>query len=326
MPIKLADLKFYGSAVMPDDDTPTAIGGAIDQTKRLEFFDVSGLVQLISDSTYDTTQIVTVYGRDTGGALVNEAKTVNGITPVVYSTNFERLLKAIKNAVCVGNLAVETQTAERTNTAQAGSVDDITLDAAASAVDDFFTPMVTRLTAATGSPAIRQTIKYVGASKLNTVDHVFAVAPTAGTTFRMAKGIVFEKDPVEVFEIRRPFYNAAANPPAGATKEYYDKGFWRNTHASLSLTTAVVKEASDPSGLITFGVEATLDAAGTNGAGNNRLVAPGAITFDNADKNVVGGGILSAGSGQGVWLKVTLLGGEAAQNTKYVSRLQGQTI
>lgn len=326
MPIQLHELKLYGSAVMPDDDTVTAIGGAIDTAKRVEFVDVQGQVQVLSSAGGDTTQQVTVTYRDSTGAKLTETKTLNGQTPVAFSATMERLLKAVKSASTAGDVAVEASVAERAGTAQAGGQVTITLDAGASGTDQAYLGMVIRLTAGTGNGQIRQIIDYNGTTKVATVNHPWATQPDATSQFRIARGFYFDKLPTEVMEVRRVFFDAAADAPGGAERQYHDKVFFRNTHASLALTTAKVRELSDPSGLITFGLATTVNDNGTNGAGNNRLVAPSGISFDNADKSVPGGGSLGPGAAIGVWLKLTLAAGAAAQKTTYQLRLEGNTV
>jgi len=156
-----------------------------------------------------------------------------------------------------------------------------------------------------------------------TIGYQWGTTPDATSVFRIAKGMVFDKSPAEILECRRAFYDAGANPAGGATKEYHDKWFLKNTHGSLALTSAVVKEIADPSGLITFMLPASVDDSGTNGSGNNRLVAPSG-TFDSANKNVPTGS-LAAGSAIGVWGKLTLAGGAAQQKTTYTPQLEGNT-
>jgi len=331
--ILLSDLKLYGSQVMPDDDTVLAIGGAKDTNKRLEFFDVNGLVQGISSSTYDTTQQVTVFGRDVSGAIVSESQTLVGQTPVAFVTNWNRLLKALKNAICIGDVAVEAQTPNRSSTLVSGTLFDAVLDAGASGVDDFYTPMVARVTAGTDIGQIRMAIKYLGSTKQVTVDHPMYVQPlAAGCVLRLAPGIYFEagtQGNAEVFQVRRPFYNASADVPGGSAKAYFDKGFFMNRNATLALTgSQVIKAADGSGGLIDFGVvnPNVLDDATTNGGGNNRQVAPAGVTFDAAAKNVANGQALSAGSAQGFWLRLSLPAGQIAENTTVTMRLQGNTI
>ena len=329
MSIEQNELKLYGSATMPDNETPKDIGGAIDKTRKMEFFDATGSFQIISSDGGDTTQTITVTFRDTGGAIQTEVKTLNGLSPVAFVATFERLLKAIKSATTVGEVAVEASVAERTGTAQAGALDSITLDAGASGVNDFFNGMVLRITSGTGTNQIRQVIDYDGTTKIAKVNANFTVTPDATSVFRIAKGMFFDKTPNEIFEVRRIFFDASANPPGGLEKRFYDKGFYENTDAGLSLTTAQVIEFLDVSGLINFGLATTLNDSGGNGAGNDRLIAPSGITFDSLDKAIVSGGVLGpAGGGaedQGIWFELVLAGGAASLNTTYVPELQGNT-
>jgi len=326
MSIAQADIKIHGSASMPDDDTPTNIGGAIDLTRKVEFNDITpnGNIQVVSSAAGDTTQTVTTTGRDAAGVQISEGKTLTGLTPVAMTvqTTWERLLKSIKSATTTGDVAVEAVTAERTGTAQAGAADSITLDAGANAADDFYNGMVIRITSGTGVGQIRQIIDYVGASKLAYVGRNWGTNPDATSVFRVSRGMVFDKSPSEILEVRRPFFNASA-PPTG-TRKYYEKVFFKNTHATLALTTAVIKEQADPSGKIAFMLPATLDDTGGNGGGNNRQVAP-AGTFDSAQKNVANGGNHTQATAQGCWLELSLAAGDAAAKTTYTLREEGQT-
>ncbi len=326
MPLSLANLKLYGSATMPDDDTPTNIGGAIATTKKISFRDVSGLIQLLSSTSVDTTQSVTVHYRDGSGTLLNEAKTLNGVTPVAYVASPERLLKAIKSATTVGDVAVEAQTAERTGTAQGGSADTITLDVGASAVNDFYNQFVVRITSGLGVGQIREIVGYNGSTKVATVNDPWGIVPNSTSVFRISRGFFFDRRPNELFEVRRPFYNASANPPGGGAVAYHEKGFFQNSSTGgLSLLTAKVVESADPSGKVTFGLAPTINDTGGNGGGNNRKVAPAGITFDNADKTVPGTDLLG-GSSIGVWLKLSLLDGDVALKTDYTLQLAGSSV
>lgn len=334
MTVLLSDLKLWGSQVEPDDDAVQAagVGGAIDRTKRLAFFDVAGFVQLVSSTSVDTTQQVTAFGRDGSGAIVSEVHTLTGQTPVTFSTNFNRLLKGLKNALTGGDIALEAQTPTLTGSLAGATLNDVTLPAAASAVDGTYNQQVLRMTGT--SKAIRRVINYVGASRLATVDHPFTrFFPSSGDdmvgtgdAFRLAGGFTFEKNPAEVIQVRRPFYNAASDAPGGVTKTYYEKGFWENTSPSSILAAAQAIEASDPFGVIDFGLAPTFADAGTNGAGNTRQIAPGGIVFASTAVNVPGGTAdLRAGSTIGIWFRLTLPAGAAGQNAPYVTRLSGTT-
>ncbi len=85
MPLTVTDLKLYGSATMPDDNSATNIGGAVATSRKPTFADVSGTLQAVSSSGSDTTQGVTVHFRDSAGALQSQAQTLNGLTPVLYA-------------------------------------------------------------------------------------------------------------------------------------------------------------------------------------------------------------------------------------------------
>lgn len=153
-------------------------------------------------------------------------------------------------------------------------------------------------------------------------------ASTAGTITIRKSGagstiITFEKTPNEILDVRRPFYNAFANAAGGATKTYYEKVFIRNNHATLALESAQVLISADPLGVMSFALETVLGGTTDNGVGNNRQVAPAGFTFDTTTKNVANGQVLSPVSHQGVWLKLTLLGGTAPADSTFTLRLTG---
>lgn len=323
MSILVGELSCCGSAVMPDTDATLDIGGAIDRTTSVEFEDVAGALQAVSDSAGDVTQSVTVTYRDAAGVALTLALALNGQTVVSDATVVERLLKAVKDLSCAGNVAVESAVAVQAGTAAGGGVNYITLDAGASAVDDFYRGMVVRET--NGAKRVRRVVFYTGATKKATVDQLWGGSPPDGTTtFRVSNGFYLAKAPTEVMEVRRPFYAATSDPVVAKT--YYEKVFLTNDHATLTLTAAEVSEFADPEGDVEFALETTLDGAGTNGGANNRQVAPsaGVGAFDSAAKATVGGTV-PAGSAQGVWLKLSLGIGAAAQNSSYTPQLGGST-
>ncbi len=115
------------------------------------------------------------------------------------------------------------------------------------------------------------------------------------------------------------FRQLASDP--SVQKDFYCKFFWKNTHGSLALTSAVVKQNADPSSVITHALAASLDDSGSV---SNRVTSPG-LTFNDSDKNVPNSQNLSAGSAIGVWLNLTLAAGNAALRTTYTSELDGNT-
>lgn len=324
MPLSLSDLKLLGSASMPDDNTPTNIGGAIATNRKPVFQDVAGTVQAVSSSASDVAPTVTVTYRDTAGVAQAEVKTLTGLTPVLFTANANLLLKALKSGTTVGDVAVEAQTATRTGTAQAGGANTITLDTGASAVDAFYGDFVLRITAGTGVGQIRQIKGYVGGTKVATVNWPWAVVPDATSVFRISAGFFFDRAPYEITECRRVFYNAAANAPGGGAVAYYDKLFYVNSSTGLALLTAKVALAANPSGKISFGLAASINDSGGNGGGNNRTVAPAGIVFNTTEQPVPGTDLLP-GSTIGVWLKLALLDGDSALASSVDTQLSGSS-
>ena len=241
------DIVFHGAAVMPDSDTPTQIGGAIDATRKVVFTDISpdGPVEVVSDGA-DTRTMTLHYVKD-DGTITSEAKTLNGTTAVIFTDTIKTILKVL-----------------------------ITSDA-------------------TRVATLRKSV--------------------AGATL-----VTIE---VLIVEARRAFYNAIAEATGGSTRTYYEKVFIKNTNGTDALTVAQIVLQADPAGVITFALETTLGGTTDNGASNNRQVAPSGFTFDATTKNVAASQVLGAGLAQGMWLKLTLTAGLAANETTYTIRTQG---
>lgn len=317
------DLKLYGCATPGWDDTSTNIGGAIDKTKKISFADLAEAYDAVSESGSDTTQTVTVTYRAAGGATATEVKTITGQTPVAFSATPERILKAVKSATCAGRIALMAHTAGRSNTAQAGAAGTITLDAGASAVDQYYRGWVIRTTGGTGPNQIREVIDYNGTTKVATVSAVWGTTPANDTTFTVSKGLFFDKTPNEILTIHRWFLGAAADAPDGSTRKFYDKAFFWNDNGSSDFLTAQIVEAADPSGLLAFALEASLDGTTNNGA--TRQTAPAGLTFDSATKNAANSGTLTHGTGQAVWGELTVAPGPTSLKSTYSLKLVGSS-
>lgn len=154
----------------------------------------------------------------------------------------------------------------------------------------------------------------VNAAHTGTITVARDNGPTYTTIATLESGIT---------QIRRPFYNVAADvPTTGSTRNFYEKIFIKNEHATLSLLSATVKEAADPTGFVTFDLESTVNGSNTS---TNRITAPatGMLgSFDNTDKSVTGTN-LDAGSYIGVWLKLTLAAGASPAKSTYTVRIDG---
>lgn len=111
MPVASTDIKIYGCANMAEDDASLA-GGAIDKTVVMltqNMGDIGGTdtLDIVSDSAGDTTQTVTVTGRDASGIIQTEAFTLAGTTPQLGSQSFERILKIVVDGTYVGTINVQ---------------------------------------------------------------------------------------------------------------------------------------------------------------------------------------------------------------------------
>lgn len=109
MPVASTDIVFYAAANKPEDDSSTN-GGAIDPDIRIAFTDLAADddLEVVSDNAADTTQDITVVGRDAAGDVVQETVTLNGTTPVVLSTLgvIQRVLKATLDGDAAGIVTV----------------------------------------------------------------------------------------------------------------------------------------------------------------------------------------------------------------------------
>lgn len=246
MSVVSGDLVWYCAASMPDDDSSTS-GGAIDALRRPDFTQLAAndTIEAVSSNAGDTTQTVTVTGRNAGGSIVAETKTLTGTTPIAFSTlgTVERVIKVELSATCTGSVTVRR---------------------------------------ATGPVTLR-------------------VIP-AGERGFMA---VFRKCVAD----------------AGSQKDFFVKTFWKNTHGSLSLLSAVVSQASDSESRVTHALAASV---GDTGSVANRLTDP-SLTFDDTDKSVPGTD-LAAGAAIGVWLRLRLTAGDTAHRGTYGSQLAGSSV
>lgn len=151
-------------------------------------------------------------------------------------------------------------------------------------------------------------------------------ATAVGTvTVRKATGdtVIASIEP-GVTSIRRPFYDVASDVVGGSARDFYEKVFVKNTNGSNALISAIIKENADTLSKITFDLE---DAVDDNNSVASRLNTPpsGMLgTFDNADKSVPGTDIAPS-SAIGVWLKLSLPAGDAAQKGTWTMQIDGST-
>lgn len=344
MSVNPSNVKFYGSANMPDVDGATT-GGAPDFTKKIFFDDITpnGLMDYVSSSASDTAATIALTGRDATGVIQTETKTLTGTTVVAGSQTFERLLKGLAGGTtAVGDIAAISHTAVLSaRTAQAGSANSTGTTPALMklAAGDGATVQVgqiVRSTGGTGPNQIRQIIAITGyGTDIVAVNRDWGTVPDATTTYNVHHGILFELAPNQIKEVRRPFYNAAADIPGGAARTYYEKIFAVNDNTATALTVASVSKQTDPS-------SGTLQLALTNALNDtatvaNRQTAPGsgitAFTSGAAPQsinvpspqNLPSGAAPNAAGAQGIWLSLALAAGLAPAKTSFGLRASGQT-
>lgn len=119
MPVITSDIVIYGATNIAEDDVSIQ-GGAIDSAVRYVFDDSSlantlnDTVEVLSSNVGDTTQTVTVYGRNSGGSIVSETLSLNGTTVVNGAVTFERILKIVVSAAHAGTITVRKATGDTT--------------------------------------------------------------------------------------------------------------------------------------------------------------------------------------------------------------------
>lgn len=284
MSVKPGDIRFYGSANMPDADGATT-GGAVSFAKRITFTDISpnGTIDYVSTSASDTAATIAVTGRDATGAIVTETKTLTGTTKVAGSQTFERLLKGLAaGTTAVGTIAAIAHTPTvSAHTAQAGSVNSAGItpalfklqagDGAARAIGELI-----RIT--NNSPAgvqflIKEIIAVSGyGTDFVAVDSDFSTLPDGTTTYDVHEGMLFNLAPNQITEVRRAFYNASAAEVGGASKHYFEKIYACNNNTVTALTVAQISKIADPSGgVLDFALTSALNDTGSVAA---RQTAP----------------------------------------------------
>ncbi len=250
MPVADSDILVFCAENMPEDNSSTS-GGSMSTTIKAIFTDIAATdsVKIVSSNAADTSQVVTIVGRDASGAIVQEDLNLNGTTlSAATSQTFERILKIEMDSSALGTVTVSRN--------------------------------------------------------------------TGGTTIAtLEPGLL---------GCRRLFYNSSADASGGSSRSYYEKVFIYNSHNTLSVTSAVVIEESDPSTLIEFDLESSKD--GNNSVTNRLNNAPTSMlgSFSNSNKSVPSGS-LGPSEGIGVWLRMVLPAGQSPSKNTYNLKLTGTT-
>lgn len=123
---------------------------------------------------------------------------------------------------------------------------------------------------------------------------------------------------------RRVFYNATAEPAGGNNKTLYEKVFVKNNNASSALLSAQIQESGV--GLYQKIDFALSTAQNDSESVSNRKTAPTNVgSYTNGPTGVIGTDLAPL-SGQGVWLRLQLNAGDAAQNSFYTLVVDGSTV
>ncbi|MDH5394500.1 MAG: hypothetical protein OEY11_15050 [Gammaproteobacteria bacterium] len=111
MSILQTELKKYAAASRPEDDASLS-GGARDAACTLDVTQMAAddVLRAVSDAAGDTTQTLTITGRNAAGEIVTDPIALNGVTPVAGAVTFERVIKAVLSAACAGNVTLERNT------------------------------------------------------------------------------------------------------------------------------------------------------------------------------------------------------------------------
>lgn len=347
MSVLKSQLRIYGSASMSDTDGATT-GGAVAFNRKVVFADITptGLLDYVSSSASDTAVVLTASVRDSTGVIVTEAKTLTGTTKVAGSQSSERLLKVLATGTtAVGDTAVLSHTPVVGNgssgkTAQAGAAATATLDAtvtlqsgdgASVAAGDIFRPN-------NNSPSgvnfqLREIISISG--DVVSVSKDWTTVPTSATTYDVYQGMLLDLTPNLITEVRRPFYNAAADVAGGSSRTYYEKVFAVDNNTTTALTVAqIIKQADPSSGTLNFALLNALNDTST--VANRQTLPTVALTAFSSGtapqtinvpspQNLPSGAAPNSAGAQGIWLALVLTAGLAPAKTSFTVRISGQT-
>jgi hypothetical protein len=151
------------------------------------------------------------------------------------------------------------------------------------------------------------------------------IASSSGTRTVTVKqgagGSVVTTIPINEVGFHMMFQNAFS---AVATQTRYEKMFWKNTDATLTLTTSTMTLTVDASTKMSLGIETAL--GGTTSVAN-RLAVPANPTFVGVGtaQALPSSGNLAAAATIGVWMKQALLSNDAAQKNSFTTQLAGNT-
>jgi hypothetical protein len=138
------------------------------------------------------------------------------------------------------------------------------------------------------------------------------------TIRRSVGGATVVAIPAGKTSVRRLFYDSASE--AGSTTRY-EKLFFKNENATLTLNAAALKLTADPAATVRIGGAPAVDDTATAA---NRKTAPASVTFvDDGVSQGVPGGVLAAAAGIGVWAEMVRGAAAAAIKNTFSVELSG---
>lgn len=344
MSVLQSDLRYYGSANMPD--TTGTTGGAVTFSTKVFFSDVSSAVipSVVSSSSSDTAVTLAIYSLNASGTPQNETVTLTGTTLKAATLSAGRLMKALTGGTtAVGDVAVLGNELVTGHTMQAGTANGCTLqsgDGGSVAIGNII--QVTN-NAPSGAQFQLRTIVGINGDVV-VVSRAWGTNPSSSTTYNVWNGMLFDLLPNQATQVRRVFYGATAQATGGSTNVYYEKVFAVNDNTATDETSAAILKQTDPVGL--YSGSGALDFALCNNLNDTSTIttnlnpgtppatitsyssgaAPQSINVPNVSQNLPHGSVPNAAGAQGVWLRLTLVAGEATFNSFATLRTSGVTI
>lgn len=365
MSVVPTDIVIYGSANMPEADSAT-VGGAVDFTKRLAFYDITpnGTMNMVSSSASDTATKLSFSCRDATGVVQTiSGATLNGTTPVTglgSSQTVERLLAAVitggaiagivnpAGTTAVGDIALYANTAVlAARTAQTGAANKTGTTPALFKLQSgdgasVSIGQIIRIKTNTGVNQLRMITAITGyGTDFVAVNRDWGTLPDNTSTYDVYQGMLFEIGPNAVLAITRLFATAAADVPGGSSRTFYEKGFVVNNNTATALTSAQIEVLSEspslPSGALLD--LAPCKALNDTATAANRQTLPAngdasALTFTTqpalvsvpSPGNLPSGAAPNSAGAEGVWFRLTLPAGTAPYKGAATVRSQGNTV
>lgn len=209
-------------------------------------------------------------------------------------------------------------------------------DAAGIIQTDVFTIAGTSVVTGATGIAFERILKMVTSGITQHLGVITVREASGNVTLDTIEGTATAPGGLALVEVRRPFYDAvAAAENAGADDKFlYEKVFIANSHATLALTTAQVTLTVDgtASNIMDFDLEVAVEGSNTS---TDRVTEPaasgmlGSPTWNDTAKSIPGnnlGPISGAAEYIGVWLRMQLDDGLAAENVSMTLRTTGNSI